>query len=128
MRSLGEKYINQKSSKRAQAHVATENDQPSGSHDESPINCIDAKEDVILQFQDESRAHFSSKVLSVASKAFATMFTARYLVGQSLDSEKSPTIMFPDDDPRAFQNLCLLLYHEEDNLDLGSRNVFEEQR
>lgn len=96
--------------------------------DENRITRIDPEGDVVLHFQDESRMQVSSKVLSCASKAFATMFTPQYLEGQSLDARDPPSILFPDDDPRAFQRLCLLLYHKEDQLELGFCNSPNEEQ
>lgn len=53
----------------------------------------------------------STKILSLASKAFAAMFNGRYLEGQALSVEEPPTIEFPEDMSEEFGSLVRILHH-----------------
>lgn len=74
------------------------------------------KGDVIFSVggvRENVRFLVSSAILSVASKYYAALFSARFLEGQSLSVDSPPTIDFPEDDPDHFEFLLGILHFQD---------------
>lgn len=92
------------------AAAPTDNDTASVIEQTRPISKIDPDGDVLLCVGEDTRLLVSSKVLSVASKPFKTMFSPRFMEGQALSTMNPPHVDFPDDDARAMEDLCRILH------------------
>lgn len=81
---------------------------------------IDPSGDVTVELsRTDEKVHLlvSSKVLALASSAFAAMFSSKFKEGLSNDgaSEKAP-ICLPDDDVDAFTVICNVIHHRVDEV------------
>ncbi|QDS75676.1 hypothetical protein FKW77_007578 [Venturia effusa] len=90
---------------------------------------IDPDGDVLLVVgSDESQMSLqvSSKVLSVASKVFKTMFFGRFKEAVELANSSTPyEIELPDDDPTAMSVLCAILHHAEFTLPISIKMLIQ---
>jgi len=77
---------------------------------------MDPNGEVVFQLANKSRLRVSSKVLSLTSPVFKTMFSSKFSEGCALINGGSCDIPLPDDDPGAFTLLCMILYHRPDVL------------
>ena len=76
--------------------------------------CVDADPvgDLVLvsgPAERQQSVRVSSKILSVASPVFATMFGPRFAEGQNSGTENW-TVSLPDDDPTAIVTICQILH------------------
>lgn len=89
---------------------------------------VDPAGDLILlvgQGNDQKPIRVSSKVLSLASPVFATMFGPRYLEGHVLSKQTKssiPSFPLPDDHPEAMTWFCRAV-HLQMNADVLGKNV-----
>ena len=89
---------------------------------------VDPAGDLILlvgQGKDQKPIRVSSKVLSLASPVFATMFGPRYLEGHILSKQarfSTPSFRLPEEDPEAMTWFCRAI-HLQLNADVATMNV-----
>lgn len=72
---------------------------------------IDREGDVILVLKDVE-LRVSSKVLSLASPVFKTMFGPSFVEGKSITSSSPSRITLTDDNPIAMVNLCNIIHYQ----------------
>lgn len=76
---------------------------------------IDPNGDLILVVgtKEKTSLRVQSKILSVASKVFLTMFSQSYMEGMGLASASEPySVSLPEDDPEGLTILCKLLHFQ----------------
>lgn len=74
---------------------------------------IDPTGDVIFLVASTTKLRVSSKILSLASPAFASMLSERFTEGQNLSVDSPPEIPLPDDDAETAGLLFLVLHHHD---------------
>ena len=94
----------------------------------APQYDVDPAGDLILlvgQGKDQTPIRVSSKVLSLASPVFATMFGPRYLEGHVLSKQvkfSTPSFPLPEEDSEAMTWFCRAA-HLQLNVDVATMNV-----
>ena len=77
---------------------------------------VDPEGDVYL-LCTELEIRVSSRVLSLASKAFNAMFQTGFQEGLALAENETCRIPLPEDDPESIHVICLLLHHRHTEID-----------